>query len=210
MTAKKYLRVAFIDGVATTLRNGSAGSGLASSSCLPLPCSHSIAAMPASSRMMLTIDHMAASLVMVLPTSGSCGQLLVYDTSVSPGRSVAAAHDVQKKNAASASRSAWSGSAPVAIAYWSRSVASDGSVPNSASKCCATPWIARARSFDTVMLSRAASYVLRRISSFTVTSTAACCAAVSDAAEPNCCCVWMACRAVASRCSQSADQSGAT
>ena len=117
ITAKKYLRVAFIEGVATTLRNGSAGSGAASSSCLLLPCSHSMAAIPPSSSTMLTIDHMAAPPVMVLPTSGSCGQLLVYEMSVSPGRSAAAAHDVQKKNAARASRSAASGSTPVAMAY---------------------------------------------------------------------------------------------
>ena len=58
---------------------------------------------------MLTIDHIAAESVIVLPTSGSCGQLLVYERSVSPGRSVAAAHDVQKKKAVSASRSAFCG-----------------------------------------------------------------------------------------------------
>jgi hypothetical protein len=51
---------------------------------------------------MLAIDHIAAEPVMVLPTSGSCGQLLVYEMPVSPGRSVDAAHDDQKKKAVSA------------------------------------------------------------------------------------------------------------
>ena len=76
-TAKKYLRTAFIEGVAATPSIGSALGGTACSSCLPAPCSHSMAAMAASSRITLTIDHIAAELVMVLPTSGSCGQLLV-------------------------------------------------------------------------------------------------------------------------------------
>ena len=74
---KKYLRVAFIEGVALAPSSGSAAGTFASSSCLLAPCSHSIAAMPASSRMMLTIDHIAADVDIVLPTSGSCGQLLV-------------------------------------------------------------------------------------------------------------------------------------
>ena len=89
--------------------------------------------MPASSRMTLTIDHMAADVDIVLPTRGSCGQLLVYERSVSPGRLVTAAQDDQKKNAASAWRSTFPGSAPSVIAYCSRSFASDGSVPKSPS-----------------------------------------------------------------------------
>src|SRR5512146_2889784 len=102
MTAKKYLRVAFIDGVALAPSSGSAAGTLASPSSVSALCSHSIAAMPASSNTMLTIDHMAAEVDIVLPTSGSCGQLLVYESSVSPGRSVAAAQEVQKKKAVSA------------------------------------------------------------------------------------------------------------
>ena len=82
---------------------------------------------------MLTIDQIAAESVIVLPTSGSCGQLLVYESPVSPGRSVVAAHEVQKKNAARACRSARTGSAPSVIAYCSRNLASDGSLPNRAS-----------------------------------------------------------------------------
>jgi len=50
------------------------------------------------------MDHIALPVVSVLPTSGSCGQLLVYERPDSPGRSVAAAHDDQKKNAVSARR----------------------------------------------------------------------------------------------------------
>ena len=77
ITAKKYLRVAFLEGVAMAPSSGSALGGCASASCFWLPCSHSMAAMAARSRTMLTIDQTAAELVMVLPTSGSCGQLLV-------------------------------------------------------------------------------------------------------------------------------------
>src|SRR4051812_49251010 len=95
MTAKKYLRVAFIDGVATTFTNGSLASGFVAGSWPVLPCTHSIAAMPPSNRTMLTIDQTAAESVIVLPTSGSCGQLLVYETPASFGRSVVAAHDDQ-------------------------------------------------------------------------------------------------------------------
>jgi hypothetical protein len=60
--------------------------------------------------MMLAIDQMPAPAVGVLPTSGSCGQLLVYDKPVSPGRSVAADQADQKKNPVRAVRSAASGS----------------------------------------------------------------------------------------------------
>ena len=70
---------------------------------------------------------------MVLPTSGSCGQLLVYERLVSPGRSVAADQEDQKKKAVSACRSLASGSAFSCIAYCSRSLTSDWSLPNSAS-----------------------------------------------------------------------------
>src|SRR5947208_9468537 len=104
-TTKKYLRVAFIDGVATALISGSdAGvAGGAVSACAPW--NHTIPAMPAISSTIEAIDHIALPAVSVLPTSGSCGQLLVYERPDSPGRSVAAAHEVQKKNAASALRS---------------------------------------------------------------------------------------------------------
>src|SRR5688572_3609173 len=102
MTTKKYLRVAFIEGVALAPSSGSALGTCAGSSCGSRPCSHSIAAMPANSSTMLTIDHTAADGDRVLPTSGSCGQLLVYERPVSPGRLVAAAHEDQKKNALSA------------------------------------------------------------------------------------------------------------
>ena len=47
---------------------------------------------------MLTPVHTIVSPVGVLPTRGSCGQLLVYETS-SPGRFAAAAHALQKKKA---------------------------------------------------------------------------------------------------------------
>jgi hypothetical protein len=57
--------------------------------------------MPPRRRTMLTPVQTMASEVGALPIRGSCGQLLVYVT-VSPGRSVAAAHADQKKKAASA------------------------------------------------------------------------------------------------------------
>jgi len=117
MTAKKYLRVAFIDGVALAPSSGSVFGTAAWSSCASPLCSQSIAAMPASSSTMLTIDHIAAEVLIVLPTSGSCGQLLVYERPVSPGRSVVAAQADQKKKAASALRCSPSGSAPDVIAY---------------------------------------------------------------------------------------------
>ena len=59
-------------------------------------------AMPPIRRMIDAIDHSAEDGVIVLPTIGSCGQLLVYEWPVSPGRSVADDHDDQKKKPASA------------------------------------------------------------------------------------------------------------
>ena len=66
--------------------------------------------------MMLTPVHTTASPVGRLPTSGSCGQLLVYVT-VSPGRLVDAAHEVQKKKAVICRARAASVSVPAGIAY---------------------------------------------------------------------------------------------
>src|SRR3954471_23375435 len=120
ITTKKYLRVAFMEGVATAFTSGSrcgvAGSG--SSGCAPWY--QTIVAMPAMSRMMLATVHIAALPGSVLPTIGSCGQLLVYESPPWFGRSVEAAHDDQKKNPASALRSAGFGSALDVIAYFSR------------------------------------------------------------------------------------------
>jgi len=58
--------------------------------------------------------------------------LLAEGLEAEGGRSVTADHADQKKNAASASRCAGSGSAPAVIAYWSRSASSAGSSPNRA------------------------------------------------------------------------------
>lgn len=69
--------------------------------------------------MMLTPVHTIASAVGRLPTSASCGQLLVYVMS-SFGRFVDAAQDVQKKNAANRRKSCASVSVPDGIAYSSR------------------------------------------------------------------------------------------
>src|SRR5262245_29813513 len=90
ITTKKYLRVAFMDGVATAFSSGSRAGVLGSGASACAVWYHAMPAIPARSRMMLAIDHMAADVVSRLPTSGSCGQLLVYDSPVSPGRSVVA------------------------------------------------------------------------------------------------------------------------
>src|SRR5690349_24044394 len=121
ITMKKYLRVAFIDGVATALTSGSRCGTEGSGSSGWRDWNHTMPASAPMSRMMLAIDHIAAPLVSVLPTRGSCGQLLVYERPSSPGRSVDAAHDDQKKKPASALRSAAFGSALAVMAYFSRS-----------------------------------------------------------------------------------------
>ena len=129
-TTAKYLRVAFIDGVAFSLNSGSSlgGFGSASSGCAAWK--NTMPAMAPIMTMMLATDQMPAPAVGVLPTRGSCGQLLVYDRPVSPGRSVAAAQDDQKKKPVSAVRSSAAGREPALIAYCSRSLSSFGSVPN--------------------------------------------------------------------------------
>jgi hypothetical protein len=64
--------------------------------------------MAASSSTTLTIDQTTLAADGRLSMSGSCGQLLVY-VIARPGRSVAAAHAVQKKKAVSVRRRAGSG-----------------------------------------------------------------------------------------------------
>jgi len=133
MTTKKYFAVARMEAVGANCASGSrcGGAGVGASGCAM--CHQIIAAMPAISRIMLTTVHIALPLVRVLPTSGSCGQLLVYESPCSPGRSVAADQADQKKNAAMARRSLGLGSALSGIAYCSRSRVSAGASPNSAS-----------------------------------------------------------------------------
>jgi hypothetical protein len=119
-TTQKYLTTARCDGVATDARSGSFAGASGSGSCSRWDAWYeAINPMPASSMMMLTPVQTTVSAVGRLPTSGSCGQLLVYVT-VSPGRFVDAAHDVQKKNADSLRRLSGSVSAPAGIAYSSR------------------------------------------------------------------------------------------
>src|SRR5689334_18607843 len=94
-----YLPTARIDGVSCTPENGSdAGASTCGSSCFRNARHHTIAPIPASNRITLAIDHSTFAAVGRLSISGSCGQLLVYVTA-EPGRFVAAAQDVQKKNA---------------------------------------------------------------------------------------------------------------
>ena len=76
-TTQKYLTVAFCDGVGVEPRSGSDAGGSTSGSCSWRACQNAIAPMPASSIMMLTPVQTTASPVGRLPTSGSCGQLLV-------------------------------------------------------------------------------------------------------------------------------------
>src|SRR5579871_1593248 len=146
ITTKKYLRVALIDGVATALSKGSFAAACGSGGSLCAAWYQIIAAMAAINRMIDAMLHMAAEVVIALPTSGSYGQLLVYERPVSPGRSVQVDHADQKKKAVNALRCTASGSAPLAMAYCSRRSANAGSLPNRPSKCSATRAIARARS----------------------------------------------------------------
>src|SRR5688572_14397866 len=90
-TTQKYLIVARCDGVATAPSRGSrSGTASGAGSCLRAAYHHAMPPTAARSRITLTPVHTSASGVTVLPTSGSCGQLLVYVT-VSSGRSVVAA-----------------------------------------------------------------------------------------------------------------------
>src|SRR3546814_9971758 len=52
--------------------------------------------MPAIMNRIENIDHMKLLAVGTLPTSGSCGTLLVYDFT-SPGRAVTVAHDARSE-----------------------------------------------------------------------------------------------------------------
>lgn len=72
--------------------------------------------MPASRPTKLRMLHRTAPGVGAFATSDSCGQLLVYVTSL-PGRSVWAAQEVHQKNAAMSCCFAGSVSAPAGIAY---------------------------------------------------------------------------------------------
>jgi hypothetical protein len=132
-TTKKYLRVAFMDGVATTFSRGSRAGTCGSASSAWAVWYQTMPAIPASSRITLAMVHMAAEPGSVLPTRGSCGQLLVYERPCSPGRSVAAAQEVQKKKPASALRSTALGSKSRPMAYFSRNASWDAAAPNRAS-----------------------------------------------------------------------------
>src|SRR6188508_172252 len=102
VTTQKYLSVAFCDGVERAPNNGSAAGGDGSLvSGFFDACQKVSAPIPASSARMLTPLQTTESLVGRLPTSSSCGQLLVYETS-SFGRLVVAAQADQKKKAESA------------------------------------------------------------------------------------------------------------
>src|SRR5215813_12242027 len=96
MTTKKYFAVARMDAVGASWASGSRFGGVGAG---PSGCAlyhQIIAAMPEISRMMLTTVHMALPSVRTFPTSGSCGQLLVYESPCSPGLSVAADQADQK------------------------------------------------------------------------------------------------------------------
>ncbi len=78
MTTKKYLRTAFMDGVATRARSGSFFGGAdGSAGSWFTEWYQSIPAMPAMRSTMLTMDQIEAEAGRTLPTMGSCGQLLV-------------------------------------------------------------------------------------------------------------------------------------
>ena len=77
-TTQKYLMVARCDGVGTHLPERVRRGQLAVvSSCFCEAYHQTMPQIPASSMMMLTPVHITLSPVGLLPTSGSCGQLLV-------------------------------------------------------------------------------------------------------------------------------------
>jgi hypothetical protein len=108
--------------------------------------------------------HMNTAPVGVLPTNGSCGQLLVYVISC-PGRLVVAAQAVQKKNALTASASSGVNVARTGNAYRSRNSSASGVLaPKRSRKCPPTEAIANARVSLTVTTLEFPSYVLVRMS----------------------------------------------
>jgi hypothetical protein len=120
--SQKNFITARCEGVATAASSGSVAGAWACTSSSPrrrTACHVAIAPSPASSIRMLTPVHTTVSPDGRLPTSGSCGQLFVYET-VSSGRWATAAHALQKKNAESWRAFAGSSSVPCGIAYSSR------------------------------------------------------------------------------------------
>src|SRR6516164_5477980 len=90
-TTRKYLMVARCEGVGFAPRNGSrAGKGPCTTSFSRAEFHHTSPPMPAISEITLIMLHRIAPDVGLFATSGSCGQLFVYDTS-DPGRSVVVA-----------------------------------------------------------------------------------------------------------------------
>ena len=78
MTTAAYFHTARIEGVSSILLKGSSAAGSGGISFLSRNILYQTRApTPAMSRMMLATLHSAAPVVSVLPTSGSCGQLLV-------------------------------------------------------------------------------------------------------------------------------------
>src|SRR6185437_3737271 len=122
-TTRKYLIVARCDGVGVAPRNGSfAGYAPPMSSFSRDAFHHTSAPTPAISPTMLMMLHSTAPEVGLFPTSGSWGQLLVYETS-NPGRFVLVAHALHQKNSASFCCFVASTSAPCGIAYSLRPLA---------------------------------------------------------------------------------------
>src|SRR5512136_3314426 len=102
-TTATYLPTARIEGVRVRPLIGSSAGGVTGSSVSPRDAiHHTTAPTPASSTVMLITVQRIFAPVGRFPTSGSCGQLLVYVTVLS-GRSVVAAQLVQKKKCVRAS-----------------------------------------------------------------------------------------------------------
>jgi hypothetical protein len=77
MTTKKYLRTAFMEGVAASAMSGSCGGAAGSAGSWLAAWYQSMPAMPAMRSTMLTKVQIEAEAGSTLPTMGSCGQLLV-------------------------------------------------------------------------------------------------------------------------------------
>jgi hypothetical protein len=77
MTSQKYFAVARIDGVMRINASGSLAGSCAGASSLWRAWCQPSSAMPAIRKSTLNTVHMSRCEGGVLPTSGSCGQLLV-------------------------------------------------------------------------------------------------------------------------------------
>jgi hypothetical protein len=77
ITVRKYLPVAFIEGVGFRVNSGSAVGTVGGASCLARACQKTRAATPKISSSTLATDHTMLAGLGTLSISGSCGQFEV-------------------------------------------------------------------------------------------------------------------------------------